>query len=310
MTTILNSLIPVFLVIAAGWAARTTGFVEEKHWPGLEKVTYVVFFPAVIIETLAKADLGSVPLAGVGGALVVAILSVSALLLVLRRPLERRYAVDGPSFTSIFQGSTRWNTFVGLALAGSLYGTRGLTLMAVAIAAMVPLLNVLAIAVLVRYAGGPRQSPRDILRTFVTNPFIWSCAIGLSLNASGLTLPAPAMSFVEILGKASLAAGLLVVGAGLDVRQLARPSVPHAVSTVLKLGILPLIAIGAAVSFGVSGADLAVAAIAACVPTASGGYILARQMGGNAPLMAEIITVQTLLAMATMPLAIGLVAAF
>jgi malonate transporter len=310
MSPIFSSLIPVFLVIAAGWAARVTGFVEEKHWPGLEKVTYLVFFPAVIIEALAKADLSSVPLAGVGGALVFAILAVSALLLALRRPLESRFAVDGPSFTSIFQGSTRWNTFVGLALAGSLYGTRGLTLMAVAIAAMVPLLNILAIAVLVRYAGGPRQGPREILRTFVTNPFIWSCAIGLALNFSGLVLPKPAMSFVEILGKASLAAGLLVVGAGLDIRQLARPTVPHAVSSILKLAVLPALAIAAASWFGVTGADLSVAAIAACVPTASGGYILARQMGGNAPLMAEIITVQTVLAMATMPLAIGFVATF
>ena len=57
MASVLASLVPVFLVIIAGWAARVTGFVEERHWPGLEKVTYVVFFPAIIIHTLARADL-------------------------------------------------------------------------------------------------------------------------------------------------------------------------------------------------------------------------------------------------------------
>jgi predicted permease len=37
-------------------------------------------------------------------------------------------------------------------------------------------------------------------------------------------------------------------------------------------------------------------------------YVLARQMGGDAPLLAQIITLQTILAAITMPIAIALVA--
>jgi predicted permease len=36
-------------------------------------------------------------------------------------------------------------------------------------------------------------------------------------------------------------------------------------------------------------------------PTSAASYILARQLGGDAPLMAGIITVQTALAMITLP---------
>jgi malonate transporter and related proteins len=306
MASVFASLIPVFLIIATGWLCRITGFVEDKHWVGMERITYVVFFPALVIDTLARADLSSVPVVSVGGALMGAILLISAGLFLFSSPLQRLLDLDGPGFTSLFQGATRWNTFVAIAMAGSLYGQRGVTLMAVAIAAMVPLLNVLALFAFVRYAGGPRQTAAQLLRTFVTNPFIWSCAVGLTLNLVVPPLPGPIASYIDIIGRAALCAGLLVVGAGLDIKRLARPGPTHFLSVVLKLVVLPVIAAALAWTLGVDGADRDVAVIAASVPTASAAYVLARQLGGDAPLMAEILTLQTLLAMITMPLMVAL----
>ncbi|MCC5977057.1 MAG: AEC family transporter [Salinarimonas sp.] len=309
MGSVLASLVPVFLVIIAGWGARVSGFVEERHWPGIEKVTYVVFFPAIIIHTLARADLSEVPVLGMGGAMIAAILLIASLLLAMRSVLLARLHIDGPAFTSLFQGCTRWNTFVGLAVAGAMYGELGLALMAVAVAAMIPLLNLLAIGILVRYASGTAQSPAMIARTIVTNPFIWSSVTGIVLNVTGAPIPTFIGSTIGILGDAALAAGLLVVGAGLDMRRLARPRAAHWLSIGLKLFLLPIIAITIARLAGVTGDDLAIVAIATTVPTASGGYILAKQMGGDAPLMAEIITLQTLLAILTMPVMITLLIA-
>jgi predicted permease len=306
MSAVLASLIPTFLIIATGWLCRATGFVSEQQWAGIERGTYVIFFPALIIDTLSRADLSSVPVLGVGGALIGAILLMAVLVLALRPLLERHLGIDGPSFTSIFQGATRWNTFVGLAVAGSLFGQRGIALIAVAIAAMVPLLNLLAFYVFIRFAGRPKQSPWDILRSFVTNPFIWSCAVGLMLNLLAPPLPKPIAAYIEVMGRAALAAGLLIVGAGLDIRRLARPGVPHALAAGLKLVLMPLMAVTFAGFAGVSGDDMSVTVIAASVPSASAAYVLARQMGGNASLMAEILTLQTLLALISMPVMISL----
>ncbi|WP_230532129.1 AEC family transporter [Microvirga roseola] len=305
MSAVFASLIPTFLIIATGWLCRATGFVNDQQWVGIERGTYVIFFPALIIDTLSRADLTSVPVLGVGGALVGAILGMSVLVLALRPLLESRFGIDGPSFTSVFQGSTRWNTFVGLAVAGSLFGQRGIALIAVAIAAMVPLLNLLAFYVFIRYAGQPKRSPWDILRSFVTNPFIWSCAVGLALNLLAPPLPEPLANYIEIIGRAALAAGLLIVGAGLDIRRLARPGIPHVLTCGLKLVLLPVTAVALAQYLGVRGDDIVVTIIAASVPTASAAYVLARQMGGNAALMAEILTLQTLLALVSMPLLIA-----
>ena len=61
MASVFASLIPVFLIIATGWLCRATGFVDDKQWIGLERITYVIFFPALIIHTLSQADLASAP---------------------------------------------------------------------------------------------------------------------------------------------------------------------------------------------------------------------------------------------------------
>jgi malonate transporter len=306
MSAVFASLIPTFLIITTGWLCRATGFINEQQWAGLERVTYVIFFPALIIDTLSRADLSAVPVLGVGGALVGAILIMAVLVLALRPVLERHFGIDGPSFTSIFQGATRWNTFVGLAVAGSLFGQRGIALIAVAIAAMVPLLNLLAFYVFIRFAGQPRRSPWEILRSFVTNPFIWSCAVGLALNLLAPPLPKPLAAYIELIGRAALAAGLMIVGAGLDIRRLARPGLPHILAAGLKLVLMPVMAGTLAGLVGVAGDDMTVTIIAASVPSASAAYVLARQMRGNAGLMAEILTLQTLLALLSMPLLISL----
>jgi predicted permease len=224
----------------------------------------------------------------------------------MRPVLERQFGIDGPSFTSIFQGATRWNTFVGLAVAGSLFGQRGIALIAVAIAAMVPLLNLLAFYVFIRFAGQPQRSPWDILRSFVANPFIWSCAIGLALNLLMPPLPKPIAGYIDVMGRAALASGLLIVGAGLDIRRLASPGLPHMLAAVLKLVLMPVMAVTLARFIGVTGDDLVVTVVAASVPSASAAYVLARQMGGNAGLMAEILTLQTLIALISMPVLISL----
>jgi hypothetical protein len=300
LTQLLVSLASVFLVIAVGVASRRFALLDDQAWRGFEAVTYHLLFPAVIIHTLAFASLGGLDVLPMAGALMGAILLMAGLTLMLRPWLAAR-GVDGPAFTSVFQGAARWNTFIALALASAQFGAAGVALMAVAIAAMIPLLNLLSVLILSRYAGGRGQTVGATLLTLAKNPFVWSCAAGLALHPVAAFVPGPVSGALDIMGKAALAAGLLVVGAGLDLGRLARPRLPHLVAAGLKLMVMPALVGGLAVAFGAAPLAISVAVIAAAVPTATASYILARQMGGDAPLMAEIVTLQTLAAMVTLP---------
>ena len=308
MLPIVAAIVPTFLLIVAGFVLRRILVKEEAHWLGTEQLVYYVLFPALLFRTLSRAKLADVPLFGVGGALLIAVLLMAALCLALRPVLMRRLNLSGPSFTSVFQCACRWQTYVALAVAGSLYGDMGLTLASVAMVAMIPVLNIMAVWVLAHYASPTRLSWPRILLTIAQNPFIWACALGLAANLAGLVFPKWLDDFIDALGRSSLALGLLVVGAGLQLKGVLRPEAPAILACALKLLVMPAMAISLGLAFGLSGANLAIVACCSSVPTASSAYVLARQMGGNALLVAEILTLQTVIAVITMPIVIALVA--
>jgi malonate transporter and related proteins len=307
MAVVLAALMPVFLLIVLGFVLKRSLMRLETQWHGLERLTYYVLFPMLLIQTLVKADLTKVPVACVGGALLISAALMSMLCLALR-PLLARCSIDGPAFTSIFQGAIRWQTYVALAVSGNLFGDTGLALASVAMVAIIPLVNVLSVAVLAHYASSEKQSVGSIVMTVGRNPLIWACAIGLAINVIHLPLPRIWHEVADALGRSSLAIGLLVTGAGLRLEGLFRPSLAATLGVVLKLILMPAMGIGLALAFGLSGSNLVIVAACSAVPSSSSAYVLARQMGGDAPLLAQIITLQTILAAITMPVVIALVA--
>src|SRR3954468_4743774 len=306
MAIVIAALLPVFFLIVLGFALTRTLIKPEAQWQGLERLTYYVLLPLFLIQTLVKADLSTVPVGGVGGALLLSALAVSLVCLALR-PLLARAGVDGPAFTSMFQGATRWQTYVALSVSGSLFGNPGLAVASVAMIAIVPMVNVFSVAVLANYASPEKRSAGSIVVTVAGNPLIWACAIGLAINVTHLPLPKLWHEIADALGRSALAIGLLVTGAGLHLEGLFRSSLAAGVAVFLKLVLMPVIAVALALWFDLTGSNLAVITICATVPTASSAYVLARQMGGDAPLLAQIITLQTILAAVTMPIAIAIV---
>ena len=143
---------------------------------------------------------------------------------------------------------------------------------------------------------------------FARNPLILACLAGIVVQLTGLPIPKVASTTVDLIGKAALPLGLLAVGASLDLGDARARPAPLIVATILKLVAMPaLVAVGAHL-LGVTAAAKTAALICAAVPGASSSYILARQLGGDAPLMANITTAQTLAAMLTMPIMLWVLA--
>lgn len=294
----LDAIAPIFLLILLGAILKRRALVPVGFWQPAERLTYVLFFPALVIATLAEADLASLAVGPMAGALVLAIVTMTAVLVLLRRPM----GLDGPAFTSVLQGTIRMNTYIGLALAGALFGADGLAAAAIAVAAFMPLVNVITVVALARFGSGTRPGALGIAGQIAKNPLIVANVIGLAMNLTGLGLPPVAGPTLEILGRGALTLGLLCVGAGIDVGALRRAGLPLGFATAVKLVAMPLLAWGCCQIFGVTGIALVVGVLFAATPTATSSYILARQMGGDAPLMAGIISLQTLLATVTLPI--------
>lgn len=299
-------LLPVFLTIAIGAVLKQTGLVRDEHWASVEHVAYYVLFPAIVTKSIAVADFSGVPVARMALAMILAIFTMFALALVLRRPLQAALSMDGPAFSSFFQGVTRWHTFLALAIMPLLFGPQGIALAALAAAAMIPLLNVGAVSVLSVYASGTGPSVSGVLKSLAVNPFVLSSAVGISLNLTGLGLAAPIEQSLELIGRGALAVALLSAGAGLELAKLRNAGSAVGVATLVKLLLMPLFMWGWTSVLGVDGLPQAVAIVSGGVPSAAASYILARKMGGDAALVALILTAQTLAAAVTLPLIITL----
>ena len=195
MLTTFGALAPIFLLIALGWLLRARGFPGDAFWPGAERLVYWVLFPPLLLLTTAGSDLTGLRTLPIALALVAAIGLTAALTFALRG----RLGLAGASFTSVFQGAIRNNTYVGLAGAAALYGEAGLAAMGILVFVVVTLVNVLSVVVLVSHRGRAMRV-RDLLVSVATNPLILACVGGFALNATGLGLPEPARAMLDILG--------------------------------------------------------------------------------------------------------------
>ena len=297
MIEVVAALIPVFAIIALGAVLRRLAFLPDDGWRAVEQLTYFVLFPCFLFGAIAFADFANQHVGRMALLLAGAMLVMAALTF----PFKNLLTLDGPAFTSLFQGAVRWNSYVALGAIAAVLGQPGLALIAIAVAVMVPLANLLCVVVLMRN-NGQSANVATLARQLAMNPLILACIVGIAVQAIGLPLPKVATTTIDLLGKAALPLGLLAVGASLDLgNALARPA-PVVTAMLLKLAIMPLIVAAGATALGVTGPAQVAALICAAVPGAPSSYILARQLGGDAPLMANITTAQTLAAMLTMPI--------
>lgn len=303
MLPIFESILPIFLLVVLGALLKRWRQIDRDMWNGLEQLGFFVLFPCLLFTTLAKAEFsgiaaGSVALGSIGS------LTFIALVLALAWPLFRAGGVSPASFTSVYQTSTRWNAFIALAIAEKLYGPQSLALVALVTTLIIIPINLYNIGVLVWFGGGTR-SLKTFAQKILTNPMIIGSVLGVAVNLLGITIYAPFMQAAELVADTSLSLGLVMVGAGLKLADALRPRPLALLPVVLKLVFMPLVMTAAAYALGMRDEALLTIAMGASVPTAMNGYVLAKQMGGDAPLYAAVATLQTIASFFTIPMVLA-----
>ncbi len=304
MVPIFESILPIFLLVAFGAALKRSHLMDEGLWPGLETLGYYVLFPSLLFLTLAKADFIGLDLGLIGLVAISAVMVMTVVLIALYPALSAR-GVSNSSYTSVFQTASRWNAFIALAIAERLSGATGLALVALVMALIILPLNLVNVGVLVWFGGG-RRSLGSFLKRIAGNPLVIGCAAGLVVGALPYGLYGPIEETIDLVARASLGLGLIMVGAGLRVADALKPRPAALLATGLKLVLFPAIMMGLCLLAGIRGDTLVLLALCASVPTAMNGYLLARQMGGDAPLYAAVATLQTVASFVTIPAVVAI----
>lgn len=288
-------LLPDFLLILTGFVLRRITDWGDQFWAGMEKLVYFVLFPALLFNSTAHTvvDFGAT---GKVLQIALAVTLCGILLGWLGKPLFH----CGPMlFESGLQTAFRFNSYIALAAASRLGGDQGAAIMALLIGFCVPLANMAAVHGLVHKSGG-------LLRELAKNPLIIATASGLAWNFCGLTVPDVVGVTLSRMGAASIALGLLLVGAGLRLSGLAQSRALAAWFVAVKLVALPLIALGLGRWLALPLLQLQIVVAFAALPTASSAYVLAARLGGNPAFVAFLISAGTLLSILTLPFWISL----
>jgi predicted permease len=292
------SVLPLLLILVAGYALAKSEIIPRAGWSAIETLSFRGLIPATLILAIAQSDLSLERFGGFGLALVGTLVVMTALALSLR--LLSYSTLDNPAFTSLFQGSIRWNAFVALAAAEQ-FLSGGLALMAVAIAVLIPLINITCIVVLAAF-GPSKASVSKVLNTLSRNPLVQACVIGLTLNITGISLPVPVAEAFDMIGRGALGVGLMAVGAGISLRRLARLNWRVCLGAFMRPVLTSSVFVMLGYWIGLSGIQIFAGVLVFAAPAASNGYIVAKQMGGDADLYADIMTWQVVLSLLVLPL--------
>lgn len=299
----LNAIAPIVLCLVLGKLLTLTPVFRSVDWASLEKVMFWVFLPALIFSAIVVGDFAIGESLRLVAVFVIAQTS-TALVAVVHARIAR---LPADAMTSLFQNAVRWNNIIPIALATTLYGDAGLELVAIALAVMVPIANTSCIVVM-EYAL-PRDTAASAwtkLLAVIKNPLIVACIAGVGVKTSGIALPDVLTGTLDILGAATLGVGLLVVGAGISLGAIRRARLHIALATTLKIIAMPLFTLALTIAFGIDGLARVIAVLCAATPTAMQGYIVARNMGGDAELMSSLIATGHLAASITIPLMLWL----
>ena len=299
-------ILPDFFVILVGFLLMKffhDGVFNETFWKGAEKIVFYVLFPPLLFTSVASSNL---TLDQTGYYLFVA-LSAMMCAVVMSYLIRFIVKADPVTHASAFHCGFRFNTYVGFALVSRLFGQEGLALMSLLIAFWVPISNSIAVAALAsavakrEQASGKNNVLSKTFKAIVTNPLIIATSLGLIVNLTSISVPTVAMTFFKSLGNASLAMGLLCIGAGLKLSGMKSEWKLVAFNTIERLVATPTVALLFCLIFDLPPTASGALMIFAMLPTAQSCYVMTASMRGNAPLVAGITTAHTLAAIITIP---------
>ena len=293
MLATMITIAPIFILITVGYGLRRGGIPSMEFWDLNDRLVYWVLMPALFTTKISAVNLSGAHLLPFAGVLYAGFFSAVLIAYLLTLQMEPAAA------TAVLQGGSRFNTFISLAVAEVLFGKSGLQAAVLASAFLIPLVNITIITLMTVKLGTSGSRP---VRELLKNPLILGIGAGLAFNLTGYREVPVFHETIRILGNAALPILLLCVGANMKLRGLRVSVVKIGLASLVKFIVLPAVVVTLLLFVTLDPVSARVALIISALPTGAACYTLARQMGGDAPLMAAIITVQTLLSFFTLPL--------
>jgi len=295
---VLNTVLPIFLILALGLALRRTAILTDPLVGALSKLVFFISAPALLLRATATSSIdhtfNPAPLAVITA---VSLLVGGGIYLLCFRCHPHRRGV-------IAQGAFRSNqVFIGLPIAAYAFGPEAVQLVAGQISLTVIIYNFLgAVLLILPQQEKSARSPRiwlPLTIRILKNPLILASAFGIAYSPTGLHLPVALDRTLELLGRTAAPLALLTVGAGLEFKRLRGDLRTTLAVTAIKTIIYPILIFIGLQMAGVGGIALKAHVMLMAAPAAVIGYVMTRELGGDEKLSGAIVAGSTLFSILT-----------
>ena len=288
--TVLAGLIPVFLILALGVAARQWRLLNEAAAAGLNRLVANIALPALLLVKIGTSRLDtsfSAPL--VAGTVLVTVLATGVGLAV-----ASVWGIPRAQRGVLAQAGMRGNlAYVAFPVVLASLGEAALSQAAVTAAVMIPVMNLLSVGVLEMNRADVSVPAGALLVRVMANPLVVGALAGLALAAVHWHPWAWLGRTLEILAAFALPGALLALGAELRLRRWRGVWKPAAVASALKLVAVPAAGWWVLRVLGVGGTGFAVGLLLLAAPTAVASYPVAAELGGDTDLAGSCVVMST-----------------
>ena len=292
MINSLSTIAPIALLILSGFVIKRYLVTGEGFWRTTDKFVYYIFFPALLLLNISTAEFDIAPVfSGLATAMMSTAFVAAAMFI-----YKYITAMENKLFSSVFQGSVRYNSYIFIALSSNYLGEAGAALSGIFIAVMIIFTNMISVIILTIYGQGGKMDIQDIALKTGANPLIMGGLLGVGVNIRGISLQQLFIAdYLYYLGAPAMPLSLLSTGAGLIFTFDRTKARAISAAVFAKLILLPAFAVVMLSFLPLPFIMKAVTILYCAVPCASNAYILSRQMGGDSDVMASVITWGTLL---------------
>lgn len=288
--------LPNLALMGLGFFMHKRAMIDGHFIDVASKLVFNVGLPCLLFLSVVKSDVNfseQITLIGAGVA--------TTFGLFFGAEIYAKFFVPNLPDKGVFvQGVFRSNmAIISLSVVANAYGAVGTSVGAVYMGLLTILYNVLSVITLSRtQAGNLSAQSRAIVIKIFTNPLIVALLLAFLYQGLGLPLPpAPIIKTGELLASIALPLALICAGATLDIQSMLGLTGVSMQASIGRVVIAPLFAVLVGAAFDLSAVQFGVLFIMVSSPAAAASYVMAKAMGGNDVLAANILAFTTLASM-------------
>ena len=296
MNAIEITIISIVLMIGLGYFLKRIDFLSEKDIDPLNKIVMYILMPCMIFSALYSADMSLLPTLGI---LPFVILTASIGSGVISYIVLKRLHYDDKKIWSVLVTVMIANTaFMGYPVNLGVYGHPGFLRAIFCDLATTCMFLLLSFVLVLKFGGTVKRAFREILLF----PPLWAVVLGISFNLLNIPIGPVLDKTVNYLADGAIPLIMISLGLSIELGGLARSKAMVIFTSIVKLGVFPLIALIVVSLLGLTGLQHDVGIIEAAMPSGMLSLLLAITYKLDYELTSDCILINTVISLITLPI--------